>query len=256
MRKIILTGAAVMALALGFGVQAAEGPSLPRQSWSFDGPFGTFDRGELQRGYQVYKEVCSSCHSMSLVAFRNLADAGGPGFTEAEVKSLAAQFQIQDGPNDDGDMFDRPGLASDHFKAPFANDKAARAANNGALPPDLSLMAKARVGGPSYVHAVLTGYGEAPADVKVAQGLYYNKYFPGNAIAMPQPLNSEGQVTYADGTKASVNQMARDVSAFLMWTAEPKLEERHRLGLQVLAFLVILGGLFYFAKRRVWADVH
>ncbi len=246
------------AVVIGFAapaLAAGDTATPPAQKWSFNGPFGTFDRAELQRGYQVYKEVCAACHAMKYVAFRNLADPGGPGFTAAEVKALAATFEVTDGPNDAGDMFKRAALPSDKFPSPFANEKAARASNGGAYPLDLSLIAKARVNGPDYLKALLTGYTAAPAGFALGEGLHYNAYFPGNQIAMPQPLNAD-QVTYADGTKATVEQMAHDVSAFLMWTAEPKLEERKRMGFKVMIFLVVLTGLFFMAKKRIWAKLH
>ncbi|WP_430398053.1 cytochrome c1 [Ferrovibrio sp.] len=260
--KTLLAALATTA-ALGFAslpALAAGGDELPppKQNWTFGGPFGTFDRAELQRGYQVYKEVCAACHAMKYVAFRNLADPGSPGFTAAEVKALAATFQVTDGPNDSGEMFQRPGLPQDKFPSPFPNEKAARAANGGAYPVDLSLVAKSRghgeTGGPDYIRALLTGYAEPPAGFQLGEGLHFNKYFPGQQIAMPNPLNPD-QVTYADGTKATVEQMAHDVSAFLMWAAEPKLEDRKRLGFKVMIFLVILTGLFIAAKKRVWASV-
>ncbi|MFN4309170.1 MAG: cytochrome c1 [Ferrovibrio sp.] len=243
--------------ALAFGVSApafAAGPAIeiPSHDWSFEGPFGTFDRAELQRGYQVYKEVCAACHAMKYVAFRNLRDIG---FNEAEVKALAATFQVTDGPNDSGEMFQRPGLPQDRFPSPFPNEKAARSANGGAYPLDLSLIAKARAGGPEYLRALLIGYQDPPAGFELGEGLHYNAYFPGHQIAMPKPLN-EDQVTYADGTKASVEQMAHDVSAFLMWAAEPKMEDRKRMGLKVMIFLVVLTGLFFAAKKRIWAKLH
>lgn len=243
---VLALGAATPAFAAG------TQPTPPAQNWSFNGPFGTFDRAELQRGYQVYKEVCAACHSMKYVAFRNLRDIG---FTEAEVKALAATFEVTDGPNDSGEMFQRPGLPQDKFPSPFPNEKAARASNGGAYPLDLSLIAKARAHGPDYIRALLTGYKAAPAGFTVGEGLQYNEYFPGHQIAMPQPLNDD-QVTYADGTKASVEQMAHDVSAFLMWAAEPKLEDRKRMGLKVMIFLVVLTGLFFAAKKRIWAKLH
>ncbi|WP_449265826.1 cytochrome c1 [Ferrovibrio xuzhouensis] len=252
---MIKRAALVAALALGVVAPAfaAEGEvELPKLDWSFNGVFGTYDRAQLQRGYKVYKEVCSSCHSMKYIAFRNLGDIG---YNEAQVKALAAGYQITDGPNDDGEMFQRPGLPSDIFPAPFANEKAARAANGGAYPPDLSLLAKAREGGPNYIHAILTGYVDAPADFTVAEGKSYNKYFPGYNISMPKPL-SDDQVTFDDGTKSTLDQQATDVAAFLMWTAEPKLEERHRMGFKVIIFLVVLTGLFIAAKKRIWRDVH
>jgi ubiquinol-cytochrome c reductase cytochrome c1 subunit len=253
--KTMTMRAILAALTLGLAAPAfaaGGGIEVPAQKWSFNGPFGTFDRGELQRGYQVYKEVCAACHAMKYVAFRNLRDVG---FSEAEVKALAATFEVTDGPNDSGEMFKRPGLASDKFPSPFPNEKAARAANGGAYPLDLSLIAKARAGGPDYLKALLTGYADAPAGVTVGEGLNYNKYFPGHQIAMPKPLNDD-QVTYADGTKATVEQMSHDVSAFLMWAAEPKLEDRKRMGFKVMIFLIVLTGLFFAAKKRIWAKLH
>jgi ubiquinol-cytochrome c reductase cytochrome c1 subunit len=254
---------AILAFAASVGfapAQAAEGPSIPSQSWSFSGPLGTYDRAALQRGFQVYKEVCASCHSMSLIHYRDLGPPGigglgGLGFNADEVKALAAEIEVTDGPNDAGDMFQRPGKPADHFKAPFANPSAARAANNGALPPDLSLMAKARQGGPDYIYAVLTGYADPPADVKLMEGMNYNTAFPGHQIAMPKPINPD-QVTYADGTKATVEQMAHDVSSFLNWTAEPELEARKRLGVKAILFLILVSGLLYITKRKIWSDVH
>lgn len=246
----------------------------PAQKWSFAGPLGKFDRGALQRGYKVYKEVCSTCHSMNLLHFRNLADEGGPGFSTAQALAVASDFKVQDGPNDAGDMFDRPGRLADPFPKPFANEQAARAANGGAAPPDLSLIAKARgydrpfprfifdfftqfqEKGPNYVDALLQGFVDPPpADFKLPDGSYYNTYFPGHAIKMPKPL-SDDQVTYDDGTPQKVENYAHDVATFLMWTAEPHLEARKRLGLQVMIFLIILAGLLYFTKKRVWANAH
>src|SRR5690349_10440074 len=202
MRRLALV--AFAALAIATPVHAAEEQDIPKQHWSFDGVMGTYDRAALQRGYQVYKEVCSACHSMSLVHYRDLGPpgingTGGIGFNADEVKALAAEVEVTDGPNDAGEMFQRPGKPADRFKAPFANANAARAANNGALPPDLSLIAKARKGGPDYIYAILTGYTDPPPDVKLMEGMNYNKAFPGHQIAMPKPLNPD-QVTYADGT--------------------------------------------------------
>ncbi len=250
LKKIIL--AAGFTLGLMSGAQASEGVALPKQDWSFYGIFGTYDRAAAQRGYQVYKEVCAACHAMHLVSFRNLQDLG---FSEDEVKAIAASYKVTDGPNDAGEMFERAARPSDKFVSPFPNENAARASNNGAYPPDLSLIAKARVGGPDYLYALLTGYEKAPADVQLLDGQYYNKYFAGHKIAMPQPLN-DGQVTFADGTQASISNMAHDVAVFLNWTAEPELERRHRLGVQVILFLIVATGFFYAAKRRVWADLH
>jgi ubiquinol-cytochrome c reductase cytochrome c1 subunit len=243
---------------LATGVLAAAGPlraedeSLPTEHWSFTGIFGTFDQATLRRGFQVYKEICSACHSMNLVHYRDLAALG---YSEDEIKAIAAGVQITDGPNDNGDMFDRPGRPSDVFKAPFANDQAARAANGGALPPDLSLIVKARKGGADYVHDLLTGYGEAPAGTTMQSGMSYDKYFPGHQIAMPQPI-SDASVTYADGTQATIDQEALDVANFLAWTSEPELVERHRMGVKSVLFLIVLAGLLYAVKRKVWAGVH
>lgn len=255
MRRIVIgfaVGAVMASIAAVPASAATETPAPPGQSWSFDGPFGTFDRGALQRGFQVYKEVCAACHSMRLLSYRNLREIG---FSAAAVKAIAAEVEVTDGPNDDGEMFERPGVPSDRFKSPFPNDKAARVANNGSLPPDLSLIAKARKGGPDYLHAILSGYEDPPSGFQLADGMQYNKYFPGHQIAMAAPL-SDDRVEYADGTKATVDQMARDVGEFLMWAAEPKLEDRKRLGLKVMLFLLVLTGLFYAAKRKVWADLH
>jgi ubiquinol-cytochrome c reductase cytochrome c1 subunit len=250
MRKLALAAAA--ALSLGTAI-AAEEAKLPSEHWSFDGVFGTFDRASLQRGFQIYKEVCANCHAVKELYYRDLAALG---FSEDEVKALAAQVQVTDAqPNDQGEMFQRPGRPSDPIVRPFPNDNAARAANNGALPPDLALITKAREGGANYVFALLTGYTEPPADVKMGDGMNYNAYFSGHQIAMPQPLN-EGAVTFADNTPATVKQMAHDVVTFLSWAAEPTLETRHRTGLMVMIFLLICTGVFYAVKRKVWADLH
>jgi ubiquinol-cytochrome c reductase cytochrome c1 subunit len=253
MRETLL-GAALALLFL-----APAGPALPAsapkpapQAWSFDGVFGTFDRAALRRGLIVYRQVCSTCHSLNLVAYRHLA---GVDFTDDEIKAIAASVEVSDGPNDQGEMFQRPGRPSDKFKAPFPNENAARAANNGAFPPDLSLMIKARKGGADYVHALLTGYREPPAGFQLLEGMSYNAYFPGQQIAMASPL-SEGSVDYPDETKASVEQMAKDVATFLAWTAEPEMEVRKRLGLKVLLFLLVLTGMLYALKRMIWSDLH
>lgn len=252
MRALKIGAAALLGLGLGTGaVIAAEGGHIEAQEWSFSGAFGTFDRAALQRGYQVYKEVCASCHSMKLLAYRNLQDIG---FSEAEVKALAAQYEVET-LDEVGDPTTRPALPSDHFHSPFPNDLAAKAANGGALPTDLSLIAKARVGGPDYSYSVLTGYHEAPADFTVAEGKYYNAAFPGNVIGMPPPL-SDDQVAYADGTPATVHQMAHDVSTFLMWAAEPKMEERKRAGVKVMGFLAILTIFSFLTYRKVRKAVH
>ena len=248
-------GALIAAVLAAGPVQAAEGePKIRAQSWSFSGPFGAFDRAQLQRGYKVYKEICSACHGMRLLHFRNLGEAGGPEFSEEAVKALAAEVEVQDGPNEEGEMFARPGKPSDAFVSPFPNDNAARAANNGALPPDFSVIAKARHGGADYIYALLTGYTDPPEDVKLADGMSYNTAFPGHQIAMAPPLDDE-LVEYTDGTKPTLDNYASDVSAFLMWAAEPKLEERHKIGFRFMIYLVILAGLLYLAKRKVWSKL-
>ena len=246
------------ALALGISL-LASGPVLaagevlkyPNARFSFSTLFGTFDRASAQRGLQVYKEVCSACHAMRQLSYRNLLDLG---LTEQQVRAIAATFQVTDGPNDEGQMFERPGRVADRFRRPFPNEQAARAANNGAYPPDLSIMTKARKDGANYLHALLTGYEDPPPGVTLMDGLHYNKWFAGGQIAMPNVLN-EDQVEYADGTKASVDQMSRDVTTFLAWAAEPEMEVRRAMGIKVLIFLTILGGLVYAVKRKVWADV-
>jgi len=225
------------------------------QSWSFNGPFGAFDRAQLQRGFQVYKDVCSNCHSMRLLSYRNLGESGGPEFSPQDVDILASQVQVTDGPNDKGEMFQRPARPSDRFRSPFPNDAAARAANRGALPPDLSVMAKARPGGPDYIYALLTGYRQPPSGFELSPGMQYNIVFPGHQVAMPPPL-FDGVVNYTDGTRPTLNNYARDVSAFLMWAAEPKLEERHRFGATVMIYLIAFAVIMFLAKRSVWARLH
>jgi ubiquinol-cytochrome c reductase cytochrome c1 subunit len=231
---------------------AGEAIHIPNTPFSFDGVFGTYDRASAQRGFQVYKEVCSACHAMRLLSYRNLRDLG---LSEQEVAAIAATVEVQDGPNDEGQMFERPGRPSDRFRSPFPNPQAARAANNGAYPPDLSVIAKAREGGADYIFALLTGYADPPAGMTMMDGMNYNRYFPGHQIAMAAPLNPD-QVQFADGTPGTVENMARDVATFLQWAAEPELEERRAMGVKVIIFLTILGGLAYAVKRKVWADVH
>jgi ubiquinol-cytochrome c reductase cytochrome b/c1 subunit len=253
----------------------AEGQDTPPSlNWSFSGPFGKYDRGALQRGLKVYKEVCSNCHALSYIAFRNLGDPGGPGYSAAQVAAFASEYKIKDGPNDQGEMFERPGRSADYFPSPFPNEQAARASNGGAAPPDLSLIAKARSyergfpwfvfdfftqfqeQGPNYVAAILQGFEDKPpAGVTIPDGSYYNKYFPGHAIKMPKPL-SDGQVTFDDGSPATVAQYAKDVTQFLMWAAEPRMEARKQLGFQVFVVLIIFAGLMYFTKKKVWAEAH
>ena len=242
------------ALLAGAGVARAEEsmPPFPPAKWSFSGPFGTFDRASAQRGFQVYNEVCSSCHSMRLMSYRQLA---GIGLSEGQIRAIAASKTVPGELNDQGEPTTRPGLPSDHFASPYPNDKAARAANNGALPPDHSLIEKAREGGADYIHALMVGYVEPPPGVKVPDGLYYNKWFLGHQIHMPAPL-SDGSVTYADGTKATVDQEARDVATFLTYASNPEMEQRKHLGVRIVGFLALMCGVTYMVKRQVWSDVH
>lgn len=243
-------------IALAMPVWAAENalePHGPPGGWPEQGPLGTYDRAALQRGFQVYKQVCSNCHSMKLLSYRDLAQLG---FSPAEVKAIAAGYQVTDGPNDQGQMFQRPARPSDHFVSPFANDQAARAALGGALPPDLSLIIKARAGHEDYVYSILTGFGQTPpAGETIMQGMNYNPYFPGHQIAMPPPL-TDNAVTYADGTPATLDQEAKDVVQFLAWASEPSLEVRHQTGIKVLLFLFVFAGIMYGVKRKVWSRLH
>jgi ubiquinol-cytochrome c reductase cytochrome c1 subunit len=253
MNRIFFLSALAALLLLGsVSAHANEGPALPKQPWTFDGMFGTYDRASLQRGYKVYHEVCSACHSMKRVYYRNLE---GIGYNEGQIKNLAAQATVKDGPNDEGEMFERPGQPSDHLPSPFANDKAAAANNNGAVPPDLSLIIKARKGGADYVHGILTGYEAAPGDVKLLPNQYWNKYKAGHVIAMPPPLQ-DGQVQYEDGAPQTVDQYASDVAHFLTWAGDPYMEERKQTGIKVLIFLAVFAALMYAVKRRIWSDVH
>ena len=226
--------------------------TLKTRNWSFSGPFGTFDKAAMQRGFQVYNEVCAGCHSMKLIAFRNFVDLG---YNDAEIKALAAQYEVQDGPNDDGEMFMRPAIPADRMPAPYANDNAARAGNNGALPPDLSLIAKARPNGPNYLYSLLSSYDDAPKGKEVPDGMYYNAAYPGHLIAMPQPLYGD-DVEYSDGAATSIEAVSADLTQFLMWAAEPKMEVRKRIGVAAVFFLSIFVIFSYLAKRRIWADVH
>ena len=247
----VRTLALIGALALALPVGAAEEAHVPHRNWSFEGVFGTYDLGAAQRGFQVYSEVCATCHSMKLVAYRHLS---GIRFTEDQIKQLAAAVQIADGPNDQGEMFERPGRPADKFRSPFPNDNAARFANNGALPPDFSTIVKGRDGGANYIFGVLAGYKDPPAGVTLQPGMSYNEVFPGHQIAMPPPL-SESQVTYADGTPASVEQMSADVATFLAWASEPEMDGRKRMGVKVILFMLLFTGILYAVKRKVWADV-
>lgn len=230
---------------------SAGGVPLIKQEWPFEGFTGHVDKRSAQRGFQVYKEVCASCHSLSGISYRNLLDLG---FSEAEVKTIAAEHTVVDGPNDDGDMFERNGKMSDYFVPPFANENAARASNGGAYPPDLTLIVKARPDGANYLYSLLNGYANPPSEFKMAGGMNYNLFFPGHQIAMPQPLSND-QVTYQDGTIATVQQMSRDLVNFLQWTAEPEMESRKKMGIKTLLFLAIATIFFFIAKKRVWADV-
>jgi len=272
-RRSIILALALAALALpALAQEPAHEETPPKNRWSFAGPFGKYDEAQLQRGFKVYREVCSVCHGIKMLAFRNLADPGGPGFSTAQAEAIAAEYKVQDGPNDQGEMFERPGRLADYFPAPFPNDQAARARFN-AVPPDFSVIAKARgyergfpywvfdmltqyqEHGVDYITALMQGYEDKPpAGVTVPPGGFYNKYFPAHAIAMPPPL-SDKRVDYTDGAPTTVEQYAKDISSFLMWAAEPSLEQRKRVGMQVFIFLVILAGLLYFTKKKVWREV-
>jgi ubiquinol-cytochrome c reductase cytochrome c1 subunit len=282
MKRFKVIAAAILVSGFIGGAALADGghetPLPPRNDWTFAGPFGTFDKTQLQRGFKVFREVCSSCHSMGLVSFRNLAQPGGPGFSEGQVKALAASYKVKDGPNESGEMFERDGRAADRWPSPFPNKQAASAANGGAIPPDFSVIAKARSysrgfplflidmltqyqeHGVDYITALLQGYSEDTHGVEVPAGKYYNTYYPGHVIAMPKPLN-DGQVEYPKGADGrpqapeTVAQYAKDVSAFLMWAAEPKLEQRKETGFRVIIFLLVLAGLFYFTKKKIWSRV-
>ncbi|WP_334127374.1 cytochrome c1 [Sneathiella sp.] len=255
MRKFLISvgvAAIVSLAALGPAKAAGDAVELKSVAWEHEGLFGTYDRAAAQRGLQVYREVCAACHGLTLVSFRTLADLG---FSEDEVKAIAAEYEFTDGPDDFGDMFDRPGKASDKFPSPFPNEQAARAGNGGAFPVDLSLVSKSRPNGDNYIYSLLTGYVDAPADVTLPAGMNYNLYFAGHQIAMPPPLMDD-QIEYADGTPATVDQMAHDVAVFLSWAAEPKMEQRKEMGLKVILFLLILTVVFYAAKRKIWSDLH
>jgi len=262
---------AVAVAALALPATAEEQVAPPRLKWSFAGPFGKYDPAQLQRGFKIYREVCSACHSIQMLAFRNLAEPGGPEFSPAQVESIAAEYKVKD-TNDQGEAIERPGRPGDHFPPPFESDAQARQVTGGALPPDMSVLAKARgyergfpyflfdiftqyqEAGVDYAAAILNGYENPPKDFPLPPGTQYNKYFPGHAIGMRKPL-SDKQVDYTDGAPTTVDQYAKDVSAFLMWAAEPHLEARKRLGFQVMIFLLVLAGLLYFTKKKVWHEV-
>jgi|TARA_B100002052_G_scaffold295883_1_gene323231 ubiquinol-cytochrome c reductase cytochrome c1 subunit len=233
---------------------SAEKVKFLETDWTFKGLFGKYDRASLQRGYQVYTEVCAACHSMQYLSYRNLAEPGGPEFTEEEAKFIAASFEVLDGPNSDGEMFTRPAKLSDKFVMPYENVEASKAANGGAYPPDMSVLAKARKGGADYIYSLLLGYDEPPADIKLDDGVYYNKYMYGNKIKMSAPL-SDGIIEYSDGTEATQEQMAKDITTFLMWSAEPHLETRHKTGFRVIVYLIILSILVYLTMKKIWSRV-
>ena len=252
MKRTLLTALAVLAVVPFQSAQAAgDSVTPPHKHWGFHGYDGTYDKAALQRGLKVYREVCSACHSLKRIAFRNLADLG---YNEDQIKAIASEYTIQDGPDEEGEMFDRPGIPSDYFPSPFPNKQAA-AAVHGMVPPDLSLITKARKHGADYVHAILTGYEAAPEGEKLKPGQHWNKYMPAHVIAMAAPLSDE-LVEYEDGTPMTVDQYARDVAEFLTWAAEPEMEDRKRIGLNVLLFLTIFAFVMYGVKRKIWADVH
>jgi len=248
----VMAGLAIALPAVGPAMAAGEAPTPPAQNWSFERLLGTFDLAAAQRGFQVYSEVCSACHSMRLLSYRDLA---GIGLTNEQIRAIAAAVTVPQGLDDQGQPKEGPGTPASRFRSPFPNDIAARAGNNGALPPDLSLLSNAFLNGPDYIYGVLTGYADPPANMTLMDGMNYNKFFPGHQIAMPKPL-SDGQVTYADGTTASVEQMSRDVVTFLSWAANPEMVERKQMGVRVILFLLLMTCVTYAVKRKIWADVH
>ena len=252
--KLIFINILFLILATKSVMTAENEITLLKQDWSFKSFFGTFDRASLQRGYQVYSEVCASCHSMKYLSYRNLAEEGGPEFSEEQAKAIASNFEITDGPNSDGEMFTRPAKLSDKFVMPYANVEEAKISNGGAYPPDMSVLVKARAGGADYIYSVLLGYEDPPQGMELDDGVYYNKYMYGNKIKMPPQLY-EDLITYSDGTTATPEQMAKDVVTFLSWSAEPKLEERHKLGFRAIVYLTILTILVYFSMKKIWSRV-
>jgi ubiquinol-cytochrome c reductase cytochrome c1 subunit len=254
-KKIFKLFSIIILLSLNiYSAFSAEKVEYLKTDWSFKGLFGKFDRASLQRGYQVYTEVCAACHSMKYLSYRNLSEKGGPEFSVAQAKAIAASFEVTDGPNSDGEMFTRPGKLSDKFVMPYENVKAAEAANGGAYPPDMSVLVKARGGGVDYIYSLLQGYEEAPSGMTLDDGVHYNKYMYGNKIKMSAPL-SDGIIEYSDGTNASVEQMSKDVTTFLMWAAEPSLEARHQMGFKAIVYLIILTILVYFSMKRIWSRI-
>ena len=255
MKKIFKLFSIITLLTLNsYSAISAEKVEYLKTDWSFKGLFGKFDRASLQRGYQVYTEVCAACHSMKYLSYRNLSEKGGPEFSVAQAKAIAASFEVTDGPNADGEMFQRPGKLSDKFVMPYENVKAAEAANGGAYPPDMSVLVRARGGGVDYIYSLLQGYEEAPSGMILDDGVHYNKYMYGNKIKMSAPL-SDGIIEYSDGTSPSVEQMSKDVTTFLMWAAEPSLEARHQMGFKAIVYLIILTILVYFSMKRIWSRV-
>ena len=255
MKKLIaLKFFILISLGISFSANSAEKVDLMTTDWTFKGLFGKFDRASLQRGYQVYTEVCAACHSMKYLSYRNLMEEGGPEFSEAQAKAIAAQFEITDGPNSEGEMFQRPAKLSDKFVMPYPNAKAAQAANGGAYPPDMSVLAKARKGGVDYLYSLLLGYEDPPIDISLDEGVHYNKFMYGNKIKMPKPLEDD-LIEYSDGTPATEEQMAKDVVTFLMWSAEPHLEARHKMGFKAIIYLTILTLLVYLSMRKIWSRV-
>ena len=253
MRNVLVMAAlSLMVATSGVAHAAGDRVHAPKQSWSFQGVFGTFDRGAVKRGSQVFFEVCNACHSLDMVSYRNLVEIG---MDEDAVKALAASYEVQDGPNGDGDMFMRPARLSDRIVAPFVNENTARFFNGGAYPPDLSVITKARVGGPDYIYGLMAGYKDTPPEgFELSEGTSYNEYFVGHQIFMSRPLD-DGSVEYDDGTEATLEQHARDVVEFLAWSAEPELEERKSLGVWVMGYLIVLTTMFYFLKIRIWKRI-
>ena len=255
MRKVLIISLAILlSLSIQLKINSAEKVELIKTDLTFKGLLGKFDRASLQRGYQVYTEVCAACHSMKYISYRNLMEKGGPEFSEAQVKAIAASFDVTDGPNADGEMFSRPARLSDKFPMPYPNEKAAQAANGGAYPPDMSVLAKARKGGVDYLYSVLLGYEDPPAGVTLDEGVYYNKFMYGNKIKMPKVLEDD-LIEYSDGTPVTEEQMAKDVVTFLMWSAEPHLETRHKMGFRAIIYLIILTVLVYFSMKKIWSRI-
>ncbi len=246
-------GILIISFFIHIPLEASEssGGKAPKHDWSFEGFTGTFDRAALQRGYKVYREVCSGCHSMKLLYYRDLIDIG---FSPEQVKTIAAEYTVIDGPDDEGSMFERPAKPSDRFVGPFANKQEARFNNNGSYPPDLSVIAKARKNGVDYLYNLLLGYKEAPENFEIGEGMYYNQWVNGNQIAMAPPLD-EGYVDYDDGTNNTLPQLAEDVVTFLKWSAEPELEVRKNMGIKVILFFIIFGIVIYLTKRKIWRDI-